>query len=224
MRADGVRHVVNLTFHGVGEPRRAIAPSEEAYWIEPWLFLAILDRAADASVALTFDDGNVSDVELALPALVDRHLSATFFLAVGLLDSPGYLRRNDVEALVAAGMSIGLHGHAHRPWPALGVSELQFELEDARLELERLSGTAVDVAACPFGRYNRTVLARLRKRGFRRVYTSDGGLASADAWLQPRNTVRRMSAADIVDDIRRHGSGPRALAARRLRTTIKRLR
>lgn len=222
MRAYGAGHV-NLTFHGVGVPRRPLTRSEEPYWIDPALFLAILDRV-DGSVTLTFDDGNISDLEHALPALVERRLHATFFLAVDLLDSPGYLRSDEVRSLVVGGMSIGLHGHGHRPWPALDADELRLELHDARLELERLSGAIIDVAACPFGRYNRKVLERLRKLGFRRVYTSDGGLAVAEAWLQPRNSVRGTSAPDVVEDVRRRCSSRRALAAARLRTTIKRLR
>jgi hypothetical protein len=31
----------------------------------------------------------------------------------------------------------------------------------------------------------------LRKHGYQRAYTSDGGVAPRVSWIQPRNTIRR---------------------------------
>ena len=61
---------INLTFHGVGEPEAARSPSEAQVWLSVEQFESILDaRRCPRHVRISFDDGNVSDVELALPAL-----------------------------------------------------------------------------------------------------------------------------------------------------------
>ena len=58
----------------------------------------------------------------------------------------------------------------------------------------------MDVAACPFGAYDRAVLSGLRRAGYRFVYTSDGGSAVKDQWLQARTTITRST---LLADIQR---------------------
>ena len=107
---------INLTFHGIGEPPRALDPGEENVWVAHDRFVALLDSVAGREdVRITFDDGNASDVEQALPALVDRELDATFFVVAGRLGEPTFLDATGVRELAAAGMGIGCHGMRHRP-------------------------------------------------------------------------------------------------------------
>lgn len=179
-----------LNFHGIGTPPATIGESERGVWVGEELFESALDAAtARPAVRITFDDGNRSDVEIALPALRRRGLTATFFVLAGRLGAPGYLSEGDVGSLVEAGMAIGSHGMHHRPWRGLSEAELGAELDDARRLLEQAAGTPVTAAACPFGAYDRRVLRLLRGRGYERVYTSDGGSSRPGAWLQARNTV-----------------------------------
>ena len=51
--------------------------------------------------------GIASDVEIALPRLVERGLRAEFFVLAGLLGTPDRLDRDGVRELLTAGMSIG---------------------------------------------------------------------------------------------------------------------
>ena len=112
--------VVNLCFHGIGTPARDTEPGEDAYWISTDLYRRVLDVVAeDPHVRISFDDGNASDVEIGLPGLVERGLTATFFVLAGRLDQPGSLAVDDVRALATAGMRIGSHGMDHRPWRGL---------------------------------------------------------------------------------------------------------
>src|SRR5262245_37046734 len=62
--------IINLSFHGVGTPPLAPRePGEHDYWIGHDGFLAVLDEVVGRDdVRLSFDDGNASDVEAALPA------------------------------------------------------------------------------------------------------------------------------------------------------------
>lgn len=181
---------LHLTFHGIGVPRRELAGGERDVWISAKRFEAILDRVdGRADVRLSFDDGNVSDVEIALEQLCTRRLQARFFVVADRLGKPGFLTADQLSELDRAGMWIGCHGMRHRPWRKLGERDLRDELVVARARLEDAVGQRIDEAACPFGSYDRRVLGWLRRLGYRHAFTSDGGGARDGLWLQARNTV-----------------------------------
>jgi peptidoglycan/xylan/chitin deacetylase (PgdA/CDA1 family) len=218
--------VVTLTFHGIGPPSRRLDPGEEDTWIGQDLFTALLDAVVDAratgtDVAITFDDGNASDVEIALPALVRRGLTASFFIVADRLAEPAFVSGNDVYALASSGMTVGLHGLSHRPWRGIEAAELDRELAAGRGAVEAAAGARVTTAACPFGAYDRRVLAALRRSGFERVYTSDGGTTDRTRWLQARTSVRADDdaalLARIAADDRRTAARLRALARQTLK-------
>ncbi|MGE3622014.1 MAG: polysaccharide deacetylase family protein [Acidimicrobiia bacterium] len=201
----------HLTFHGVGRPGRPLEAGEAAVWVDADRFAALLDEVAEhhPEAVVTFDDGNASDHDVALPALRERGLTATFFVLAGRLDTAGSLSSDQVRALVAEGMVVGSHGLSHRDWRTLDDAGLDEELVRARDVLEDVLGRPVRQAACPFGSYDRRVLARLRGAGYERVFTSDGGHAPDGRWLTPRATVH---AGDDVAWLRAALAPPGALA------------
>jgi peptidoglycan/xylan/chitin deacetylase (PgdA/CDA1 family) len=193
------RSTINLTLHGIGRQDRPLEAGERDVWLSTDGFHRILDAVVGRpDVAITFDDGNASDLEIALPALRSRGLTATFFVVAGRIGMPGFLDRRGVRTLADAGMTIGCHGMRHRPWRSLDERWLHEELVDARRALEGIIGRPVTHAACPFGSYDRSVLGSLRRCGYQRVYTSDRGPARPADWLQARNTVRRGDGADLL--------------------------
>ena len=98
-------------------------------------------------------------------------------------------------------MRIGCHGMRHRAWRGLAERDLHEELVEARQVLETIIERPVAEAACPFGSYDRRVLRALDRAGYRRVYTSDGGVARADAWLQARTTIDRRHVTELGDPV-----------------------
>jgi peptidoglycan/xylan/chitin deacetylase (PgdA/CDA1 family) len=189
----GQELIVNL--HGIGTPHSDVAPGESIFWINKNSFVNILDlivaarSRSDLSIGITFDDGNMSDVEIALPELVKRGLSASFFICAGRIGAPHYLDRNALADLLAAGMEVGSHGMDHRNWRELDETMLETEVGTARRCIEDACGTTVKKVAIPFGSYDRRVLRRLRREAFESVYTSDRGLTRSKAWLKARNTI-----------------------------------
>jgi peptidoglycan/xylan/chitin deacetylase (PgdA/CDA1 family) len=214
--------VINVCFHGIGTPGRDLEPGESRYWISVDTFHRVLDdlaTAADSSpgeatwpaVRISFDDGNASDIEIGLPGLQARGLSADFFVLAGRLGAPGSLDEPAVKELVAAGMSVGTHGMNHIPWRGLDPATNKAELVDARARIASVTGTPVDAAACPLGRYDRRLLGDLRRFGYRRVYTSDRRAANPDAWIQPRFSIR---AEDTAESFRAQATAVPALSTR----------
>jgi peptidoglycan/xylan/chitin deacetylase (PgdA/CDA1 family) len=212
---------INLTFHGIGDPPRALDRAEEDVWVTHDRFLALLDSVAGRDdVRITFDDGNASDVQEALPALVERKLHATFFVVAGRLGEPTFLDAGGVRELAAAGMGIGCHGMRHRRWRGLGDSELQEEHVEAKAVLEQIVERPVTEAACPFGSYDRRVLRSLRGSGYRRVYTSDRGTTGPGDFLQARNTIGPDDRPELLAEIGSLEHAP----ARRVKLAVKRWR
>jgi peptidoglycan/xylan/chitin deacetylase (PgdA/CDA1 family) len=192
MRDAVPEQILNLNFHGVGRPiGRDFGPGERDYWVKPETFEAALDACMGRDdVRLSFDDGNWSDVELALPALRQRGLTATFFIVPSWLGEPGFMSKRDLKELVAAGMPIGNHGLQHHDWTQLSPDRLQHEITQGRRLLEELTGTKITTLALPFGAYNDMVLDSLPRHNYEHIYTSDGGTAAPDAWLQPREHAK----------------------------------
>ena len=218
-------HVTNICFHGIGEPTRDLEPGEERYWISQDAYTDILDAIAGRpEVRISFDDGNRSDVELALPGLLERGLTATFFVLAGRLGTPGSLDRLDVRLLRVAGMRIGSHGMDHVSWRNLDAAGVRRELIEARGRITMIAGEAVEEAALPMGRYDRTTLRHLRRLGYEHVYTSDRAHAVEGAWLQPRFSV---TAGDDGDSVRSQMLTSQGIARRMERQAaglVKRLR
>ncbi len=183
---------VYLNFHGLGEAGASVPEAEKPYWLPLRRFETILEivRTARTRVHITFDDGNLSDLRLALPALRRAGLSATFFILSGRIGSPNYLGKEDIRALRAEGMGIGSHGAEHVPWTSLPDEVLAKQVANSMAALSEIIEEPVRMIAAPFGAYDRRVLAVLRRMPVDRVHTSDGGPAASWSWMIPRNSIR----------------------------------
>lgn len=216
-----------LNFHGIGLPGPAVPEDERAYWCPEAEWPALLDAVArvrdrGATVAVTFDDGNASDVGIALPALAARGLRATFHPCAGRLGSTGYVDAEALGTLRAAGMEVGSHGWGHVDLRRLDAAGLAREAEESRRVLAEASGGPIEAFAVPFGSYDRRVLAALG--GYRRVYTSDRDRARASAWLQPRFSYTTDWTPDTVVALATGRVSVRTRVARSIGRGLKRLR
>jgi Polysaccharide deacetylase len=136
---------------------------------------ARLREAKDAAMwpEITFDDGHLSDLELAAPVLEARGLRAIFFITVGWTGTkPGYMGWDELRALDRSGHAIGAHGWSHKLLTHCSDRELQTELNEARNTLEDKLGISITTMSLPGGRYNRRVLAACEQAGYTTIYTS----------------------------------------------------
>jgi peptidoglycan/xylan/chitin deacetylase (PgdA/CDA1 family) len=180
--------IVGICCHGVGTPSPSLDREAQEYFVSEDLFHAVLDEVAQRPwVQLTFDDGYASDVDVALPALLERGL------------------------LAEAGMTVGSHGMRHRSWRGLDAESAHQEFTVARSLIGTAAQAPVRAAACPFGSYDRKVLSALRRHGYTQVFTSDRRRARAGAWLQPRYSIK---AGDTLSSVRTGILAPRPVAER----------
>jgi peptidoglycan/xylan/chitin deacetylase (PgdA/CDA1 family) len=180
----------NICFHGIGMCTREREPGEAQFWVRETHFLRMLDEIAEhPGVRVSFDDGNVSDAAIALPALQDRGLTASFFALAGRLDDPASLTPTDLQLLRGAGMTIGTHGWSHISWRGLSDTAARQELFEARIVLSEASAGRVDEAALPLGGYDRGLVKRLKGAEYATVYSSDRYAGGARSWLRGRYEV-----------------------------------
>lgn len=196
-----------LTFHGLGIPPRSLETGEDSVWLDGSSFRSVLDAVRDRpDVRITFDDGNLSDLTVALPELLRRGMTARFFVCTGRIDHRHFLDQSALRELLDAGMTIGSHGHDHVPWRRLRGMDADREWSSAKDILENVIGRPVGEAACPFGSYGHRALRGLRSAGFATVLTSDRLWASEHAWLQPRFTLRKSDGpAEVTSWLKRPG-------------------
>lgn len=138
-----------------------------------------LDRPA---VVLTFDDGDISFLELALPILQEFKFPSVVFAVSGLLgqhtqwvkepkNRMPIMSAVQLQSLAMSLVEIGSHSVTHSRLNQLNEKEIWQELHDSKLHLEDIIGNEVGSFAYPHGGYNDTVLHTIRAVGYRCAVT-----------------------------------------------------
>jgi peptidoglycan/xylan/chitin deacetylase (PgdA/CDA1 family) len=218
-------HFAVLMYHRIESSRCPVTAGDERPWsVTRERFSAQLDRLVTGGgtgvsmhqvhehlasgrsippgwVAITFDDGNESDVEDALPMLLERGFRATFFVCGERIDAAGGLSTAMLRELHAAGMHIGSHAMTHRFLTTLSAEDEAAELRGSRERLESIVGATVDHFAPPGGRWSARTRGTLHRLGYRAVSTSRFGYndASRPAFAYRRLPVVRSTAPGRFD-------------------------
>ena len=186
-----------LNFHGVGAPHAEITEAEQPFWIATNTFAQwiqnskFMEREFRISIVPSFDDGNISDLDIVAPVLAENNMPGLFFPCVGRIAQKQYLGDAQILTLARMGHEIGSHGVHHVPWTLLDAKALNWEIRYSKDYLENLLNTTIESVAVPFGAYNRRVLSTLRKAKYTRIYTTDRGLTDGAALLLNRYSVRK---------------------------------
>lgn len=156
------------------------------------------DGAYGKSTVLTFDDGHISNYELALPVLREACFYATFFVIAGRLGKPEYLGREELRELVRSGMEIGSHGLTHSYLTELSYGEVWREVAGSKEILENCAGRPVRAFAFPGGHLTKKIVDCVRKAGYEGAASCIVGRNSerTDPFLLRRIEMRRGTSVD----------------------------
>lgn len=200
-----------LMLHGIGPVPPHITEEERPYWISAELFSEIVQMVQGIDARTTFDDGNATDAGIALPALRNAGLTASFFIPADRIDTPGYLSELEIRMLHNEGMEIGSHGCAHMDWTKLCDAEIAHDVTHSIERLASIIRAPVRSVAIPYGYCDRRVLGVLRKLGIGRVYSSFRGPEIEGAWLVRRDCIMaHMSREEIREILTRDPAVPAA--------------
>lgn len=176
-------------------------------------FRAARDLASDAGVSpdpgtavLTFDDGWHDGLTTVLPRLVERGITATFFVNPGLFGRQHdlvagpqgrLLDADDVRALAQAGMEIASHSLEHRDLRQLDDRDLAASLRTSRTRIEDVTGQPCETLAYPFGLHDARVEEAAAAAGYRLAFSWRPGpwraLAAPRLPAPARNGARRLA-------------------------------
>jgi peptidoglycan/xylan/chitin deacetylase (PgdA/CDA1 family) len=98
-----------------------------------------------AALSLTFDDGDASQLDIAVPELEKRNLRGTFYLIAGRL-----VRPEDWKKVIASGQEAGNHSLNHKHARDLVPGEEQNQVAEGKRALESLLGVPIPSFAYPF--------------------------------------------------------------------------
>ena len=179
-----------LSYHQIREWTADDSDFERTFIIPPTTFDEQLDAIADAGyttvsaeqvlahyttgyelpdlpVLLSFDDGTDDHYAVALPELLERDMTATFFLMTVVLDRPpNYILEDHAVEIADAGMTIGGHTYDHQRVDRLEGDQWAEQLVEPREELTDLTGQDVDTIAYPFGVFDDDDLPEVEDAGY----------------------------------------------------------
>lgn len=190
-----------LTFHSIGPLERQAGKDEMRYNVSAEQFakwMAAISRSQPQCL-VTFDDGNKSDIEIALPILKKHNVTAKFFPTISQIGQQDYMTWDDIRSLVAAGMQVGSHGLDHVAWTECSPDQLLNELQQSRETLQQQLDTPINCAAAPFGAISPLVYHAARRAGYTKLYTSSPRSSFTATNLVSRYSVQsNMIPADVI--------------------------
>ena len=168
--------------------------------------LLINENSVMPDVVITFDDGHVSNFDIAMPLLVERGLNAYLFVTSDFVNQrKHFCSAQQLATMTQNGIRIGSHGTTHRFLDDLTDEQVERELRQSMQQLSDQSGQQVESISYPGGRYNQRTLQISRKTGYRQLFGSTIGVLKqcdlgAAAPLK-RVAIRRATSLDEFDRI-----------------------
>jgi len=156
-------------------------------------------------VCVTFDDGYINNITLALPLLAEYGFKATFFVCTRLAGQALDWHREDPQPVMgpdgwrelhAHGHEVASHGMTHRRLSELCVEEAHAELVNSRADLEAVVGPIAGYAF-PQGNFSTAVLDAVRQEYGYACTTRPRGRIRQDRW-----TLKRLNIGP-ADDLQR---------------------
>lgn len=206
-----------LCYHGVSDrwgSDLGVAPAllekqvsslvERGY--EPTTFTrAVTDPPAERTLAVTFDDGYKSVLELGLPVLEPLGAPGTIFVPTDFVGSPEPMSWTGIEEwtegshrdelvpldwdelrhLVDAGWEVGSHTCSHPRLPEIDAAAVERELTDSKAEITARLGACPSLAY-PYGAVSPPVIEAARAAGYDTAAALDRRMRASERLRWPR--------------------------------------
>ena len=152
-------------------------------------------------VALSFDDGHVSDYDIVLPLLQAHDATATFFITSNFVGREGYLSWTQVKRLHEAGMEIGSHSLSHPYSTTISQEELMIEMQQSKFQIEQKIGAEVRSFAYPYGDYSQRTHQTAIAAGYKYICTSKPGLCKTNSVIMERNSIHSNTITQDIEKL-----------------------
>lgn len=160
--------------------------------------------SAPSSIAITFDDGFVSNLDAAVPVLREFGARAINYLVADRIgkhsdweaveggEARPLMDEAQVRDWLAAGNWIGAHTCNHPRLSKIPRAQAREEIFASKKKLEDQFGRPMEHFAYPFGDYDNAVVEMVREAGFQTACTMDRGVndRTTDPFRLKRWTAR----------------------------------
>ncbi len=140
-----------------------------------YLAMAGLKELPAKSVALTFDDGGLDNYTVAFPLLKQYGFTATFFVITKTVGRDGQMSWEQLQEMVAAGMSVQSHSVSHPDLRGVSDEKLRSELVDSRQAITEAVGELGYAFCYPSGACDERVVEAVRSAGYVMAVVTDKG-------------------------------------------------
>lgn len=153
-------------------------------------------------VYISFDDGHISDYEIALPLLKKYGLDACFFIvAENLIKNP--LDKQRIIDLSKQGFSIGSHGLSHRKMTYLTEKDQHFEFKESKSILENCIEKKINFFAFPNGRCNSSLIELGKQTGYSILFTTQAkwNKATSNSFIFDRWSIKQNTSLSQIEKV-----------------------
>ena len=152
-------------------------------------------------VAITFDDGFRNNYEGAVRPLLDRRMSASWFVVSDFIGGLApwvdgdrrereILTEEELRAMIAAGLEIGSHTRRHLDLTKATPEEIESEVAGSKRDLEDRLSAPIRTFAYPYGRQNGRVREAVVAAGYVAACATRSGFVRA---AEDRYAIRRVT-------------------------------
>jgi peptidoglycan/xylan/chitin deacetylase (PgdA/CDA1 family) len=131
------------------------------------------------SISITFDDGFLNNLSVALPILENFNFPFTVFITPGFVENSYnnlYLNKSQLLELASyKNVTIGAHGFSHKPLGLLNTESALEEISDSKKWLEDLISKEVIHFSFPHGNYSDETLTLVKNCLFESACTVNFG-------------------------------------------------
>jgi peptidoglycan/xylan/chitin deacetylase (PgdA/CDA1 family) len=135
------------------------------------------------AVVLTFDDGLLSQFELALPILREFGFPACFFVIADFVGKGGFMGWAQLREIIGCGMEVGSHGLSHSMLNIMPDERVKEELALSKNILEEYLNYRIDFLSIPRGQFNPSIKQIAAGLGYKAVCVSSPGYVYEDSEL-----------------------------------------
>lgn len=140
------------------------------------------DKSDTKYVMITFDDGYGTFYSQTYPFIKKHNLKVTNYLIAHRLGFSNYMTKSQVHSILKDGLvELGSHTLNHPDLRSLSVIQLQKEISDSKIELEKEFGVSITSFCYPYGYYNSNTIPYVMRAGYTTaVTTREGTIFNSD--------------------------------------------
>lgn len=153
-------------------------------------------------IAITFDDGYKDNLTEAAIALKAAGFKATFFITTSFIDGGShkkwangalrqYLSWEDISQILEMGFEVGSHMVDHINLSLLDEPKINFQLEESKKRIEKMTGFKPKVLSYPHGRFKEGIKRLAQDTGYIGGCSSFSGInqLAVDPYILKRTEI-----------------------------------